>query len=68
MLKIWTIYDHPTDYPDNFVARLFLLDKPTTYLVIASTLDDLRGAMREAGLIQLDRSPGDDPKIVETWM
>jgi hypothetical protein len=68
MLSLWTIYDHPTDYPDNFVAREFLLDKPTDNVLIANSLEQLREAFRRAGLCCITRHPSDDAKIVETWL
>lgn len=66
-VTIWTIYDHPTDYPDKFVARKFILDKPTSEVIIADTLEELR-EMLPLGLSCFNRSVTDDPVIVETWM
>jgi hypothetical protein len=68
MLSMWTIYDHPTDYPDHFVARRFELDKPTSQILLCETLEPIRDALAGAGLICFMRDPSDDPKIVETWM
>lgn len=66
-LPIWTIYDHPSDYPDCFVAHLFMNDQPTNYRLKHATLDGLR-AMLPPELVCLARSPGDDPVIVECWL
>jgi hypothetical protein len=74
-LPIWTVYDHPTDYPDRFVARMYVAGPidgnhgtaATTVVLFGNTLDEVR-AMLPPGVVRMDRYPGDDPKIVETWM
>jgi len=63
---IWTIYDHPTDYPDVFVARKFYLDQPTDEILTDTTLDGLRRKL-PPNLTWFKRDPMDDPKIVECW-
>ena len=72
MLRMWTIYKHPKDYPKSYVARLFEVDadgpRPTGSIVVAATLDRLQYEMEEMGLVKLMRSPEDDPVIVETWL
>lgn len=65
--EIWTIYEYPIDYPDKYVARKFILDKPTQEIIIADTLEELRKKLPK-GLIRLERSEYDDEKIVECWM
>jgi hypothetical protein len=68
-LSIWTVYAHPRDYPDHFVARRFVLATatPTSDVLIASTLDDLR-AMLPPGFYRMPRMPGDDVNIIEVWI
>jgi hypothetical protein len=73
MLALWTVFDHPTDYPDKFVARRFEVDgygvKPTGSIIIMNDLDKLREMLEfEMHLTCLTRSPQDDPKIVEVWL
>lgn len=68
LLKMWTIYDHPSDYPDCFVAREFVMDKPTENLIATPDLETLRGHFIEIGLTCLARSPEDNPSVVETWL
>ena len=65
-LDIWTVYDHPRDYPDHYVARLWRGETPTETVLRASTLAELH-AMLPAGLARLSRMEDDDPVIVETW-
>lgn len=70
-LSMWTVYDHPTDFPDSFVARRFEIRGdvcPTNEFFLAKTLPEVREAMRKRGLFCLPRDGGDDPKIVETWL
>jgi hypothetical protein len=67
-LKLWTIYKHPTDYPDRFVARQFVLDKPTENVIISPDIETLRSHFLEIGLSCITRSPHDEPQIVEVWL
>jgi len=66
-LTIWTIYDHPTDFPDHFIARSFIMNKPTDDYIVAKSLDCLRIIMANKGLWLLPRERGDDPFVVECW-
>lgn len=71
LLKMWTIYDHPADYPDGYVARQWIIAGggepyrgPARY---RPSLEEAREAV-PPGLYRLDRDPGDDPTVVETWI
>jgi len=66
MLNIWVIYQSPRDYPGRFVARRWILDKPTGEVIVRDTLDQVRRAL-PVGLHRMDRFNGDDAAIVETW-
>ncbi len=71
-MNIWTIYAHPLDYPDNFVARRWvMLDggkfEPTTDIIIADTLDIVRSKL-PPGLFRIERFETDEPQVVEAWM
>jgi hypothetical protein len=67
-LVTWTIYDHPKDFPDLFVARKFVGEMPASEAYAHSAIEPLRELMRGFGLVCLARSPSDDPAIVETWI
>lgn len=70
-LSIWTIYDHPADYPELFVARLWTVGQDgveASHTMTAETLELLQGEMEKMNLTRMDRRPEDDPVIVETWM
>ena len=69
MLATWTIYDHPTDFPDHYVAREFVDGKPTESFIQGSELDTIRQILiADFGLTCIPRDPTDDPVIVETWV
>jgi hypothetical protein len=73
MLPMWTVYEHPKDYPDAYVARLFEVDadgpRATGSVIIMKNLDDLRDVLAfQLHLTCLARNDVDDPVIVETWL
>lgn len=70
-LYIYTVYDHPTDYPDHFVVRQFSIGVGAVIPRDAWQFKSLAGARQflyDRGLVCLPRSEGDDPKIVESWI
>lgn len=70
-LSVYTIFERPTDYPDEFVCRRFESNKkgvlPCEVLGTGKTLEEVRRHV-PTGLHRLDRNVGDDPNIVETWL
>lgn len=65
------VYDHPRDYPDHYVGRLWLSlpdPKPVNFVVRSRNIEDLREVMESAGLMKLMPQAGDDPIILETWL
>ena len=69
----WTIYDHPSDYPDVFIARKWIARRDGTVeatpsIVTSKDIMRLRAEMMQMGLVKMMRSPGDDPKIMEVWI
>ena len=68
MLPIWTVYDHPADYPACWVARKWIGEEPTDAVMVAPTLELLRKWLADMGLVCMDRHPDDDPAIKETWL
>jgi hypothetical protein len=73
-LYAWTVYDHPTDRPDEYVARLWRIlpapAAPTNRMLGCDDLEGLRAMILtdNPGLICLGRFEEDDPKIVEMWI
>ena len=70
ILSQYAIYDHPSDYPHNFVVRRwdvydgFDVPVPNGNPVLAETLEGARAAV-PPGLVNIGRMPGDDPVILE---
>jgi hypothetical protein len=72
LLAMWTVYDHPTDHPDSFIARCHVvgsgIEGATTNTIRTETLRTMRMVLRMAGLTPIKRDPADDAKIVEVWL
>lgn len=71
-LPMWTVYDHPSDYPNNYVARQVLIWKDgsqtSPQFMIGPDLKMIREQLMMMGLTCIGRQPGDDPVIVEVWL
>lgn len=71
-LPMFTITDHPRDYPEHFVARLHVIAGTASgvqgFAILETDLNALRKTMRDLGLVRLERAPSDDSVIVETWI
>lgn len=70
---MWVIYDHPSDFPDVFIARrwdpTYVGFMPTEQIITGATLEEVRMEINKAhGLCLVPREPLDDPKIVEVWL
>lgn len=73
ILRMWTVYEHPSDFPDKFVARMFVVDengaRATASVIIAADIETLRDILAfEMSLVPISRAVLDDPVIVETWL
>jgi hypothetical protein len=72
LLTMWVVYDHPKDFPDEFIARLWMVGSGQTICcgktLTSKSLDQLRGELRARGFTVIPRMDGDDPKIVEVWL
>jgi hypothetical protein len=62
-----TIYNHPSDYPKGYVARLWADSRATEYFALAGSLDEIRKAI-PSGMLQFSRRPEDDKCIEEVWI
>lgn len=69
---MWVVYDHPSDFPGHYVARQHIIgiagQQPTGRAMCSLTLEPIRAALSNLGLVCLARSEQDDPVIVETWL
>jgi hypothetical protein len=70
--SVWTVYDHPRDFPSNFVARKHEVVKgatrPTANFFVGPDLASIRAILLAGGLACFKRDKTDDPCIIETWM
>lgn len=69
-LVMWVVYDHPTDFPDGFIARRWDGATPTNVVITANTAGAVRTQLRHVApdLVCFKRAENDDPKIVEVWL
>lgn len=66
-IRMYVVYDHPSDYPNCFVVRLWKNGQPTLTHILAESLEQAR-KMIPNGLVRIPRHVSDDPVIVETWV
>lgn len=78
-LVLYVVFDHPLDFPNNFVVRQQIVRRdpnaapgePPPVIMgdvwIGPTLEMVR-ALIPPDKVRMDRSPGDDPKICEVWI
>ena len=74
IVMIVTVYEHPEDISDSYVARAHILAhgvkepyaSPAIYIA-RDTLDAVRAAI-PADMVKMCRQPTDDPVIVESYM
>lgn len=74
-LLMWTVYDHPLDYPNGYIARLWEVTAdggvPTGHTMQGAGdfgLHLIRRFMEQQGFACLARGDDDDPAILETWL
>ena len=66
-ISSWVVYDHPKDYPDQYVARMWDGEAPTTNVILGPTLESVREPLRR-DYVCVGRFAQDDPCIVEVWL
>lgn len=71
-MPMFTVTENPADAPGFFVARLAVVSGRaphiTSFALKDENLERIRDALQNLGLVKLDRSPEDDPVILETWI
>ena len=71
-LSVWTITDHPADFPTMFVARHHIVgpvgERTTDEIILSPSLEGLRYLLELRGLTNAGRRPEDHPVIVESWI
>ncbi len=71
-VRLFVIYDHPSDYPDAFVVREWVVVGAEVYvakepLAVSPELDLARMEL-PSGLFNIGRGPEDDQAIREVWI
>jgi hypothetical protein len=66
-VPIITIYKYPLDYPQKYVARLFDITNPTNVFMLGDNYEELV-SHKPPMMVIFERSPADDPKIIEAWL
>lgn len=72
-LEMWTVYDHPRDFPNDYVARKWVVNGDGSYgpdeeVMICSELEPIRERLAASGYACMPRDPNDDATILETWI
>lgn len=67
VFPIFTVFFNPKDFPGKYVVRLFDGKTPTRLLAVKDTLEEARSTIPPM-FLRVDRSPTDNPVIVETWL
>jgi hypothetical protein len=69
-IPMWVIYDSPSDFPGQTIARLwYSLPKPeATDILIVANLSTIRAAVGSHGYVSVGRLLLDDPCIMEVWL
>ena len=82
-ISIYAVYDHPKDYPNNWVVREWrslagFCKNPQSFASVwdgthplgakvFATLDEARESL-PPGLALVERNEDDDPVVFETWI
>ncbi len=70
-MELWSVFDHPTDYPHCCAVRKILVEddglSPSEWELFQS-IEQARQVLARRGLIRVPRSEADDPALVETWL
>lgn len=64
---IITIYENPSDYPGQYVARVWDIDRPTELVFAAPLLTTVLNAI-PGDFVAIPREPEDDPVIVTNYV
>lgn len=71
VLTGWTIFNHPSDYPQHIVVRRWwVVDGGIQHAGVAVLCQSLEEAREQipVGTIRFEREEADDAVIIETWL
>lgn len=66
-LPMWKVFESPCDYPQKFVARLYVNERVTQRVMVADTLAELQ-ARKPLRLGRLEPVPGSERNELEIWV
>lgn len=66
-LPLVAICKHPLDFPNKYVGRIWNVNHPSRFLIIADTYEELL-AKKPHWMVILPRDKDDDPCIMESWI
>lgn len=66
-VPIIAVYNSPADYPGKYIARLWSIDKPTKFIAVRDSLEEIRKTI-PSYMTRLSACSMDDPVIIETWL
>ena len=68
-LPMWVLYDHPSDFPDFYVLRLWdgATNTPRSTVFLAVELKEIKNAVAFQ-FVELGPYEGDDPKIMAVFV
>ena len=63
------VYEHPDDFPNQCVARVYDLDKPTDTVMVKETVKEIEEDIRKnSAMVFMKRGTDDVPALVGVWM
>lgn len=68
-VPVIVVFEHPIDYPEYYVARVFNADKPTDTIMLKDTLEEIQEDIRSnTNMMFMLRGVEDNPTIVGAWL
>lgn len=68
-VPVIAVYEHPSDYPEYYVARVFNADRPTDTIMLKDTLEEIQKDIRDnTNMMFMLRGAEDEPCIVGAWL
>ena len=67
-LMMWVVFDHPNDFPNSWVARMWLDNTPQDTMLMADSYELIEMQLRNWDYINIGRNDEDDSKIHSVWI
>lgn len=69
VLPMIAVYKNPEDYPNDCVARVFDLERPTNIVIIKKTVREIKEDIEQhTGMVFLNREVGDVLSLVGVYL